>query len=61
MLTPLGIVGATWEQCPRGIDVVGGDEVNIEERWEDVFDVVEDTTWKWGPRIVFKQKDVEKA
>ncbi|NOV97119.1 serine hydrolase domain-containing protein [Isoptericola halotolerans] len=23
LLTPLGIVGATWEQCPRGIDVGG--------------------------------------
>ena len=23
LLTPLGIVGATWEQCPRGIDIGG--------------------------------------
>ncbi len=36
LLSPLGIVGATWEQCPRGIDV-GGWGLSISTRDITVF------------------------
>ncbi|KAF1943798.1 hypothetical protein EJ02DRAFT_299859, partial [Clathrospora elynae] len=35
-----------------GITIVG-DEVEIDEAWEDVFEVVETKDWKWGPQLRF--------
>jgi hypothetical protein len=40
-----------------GIKVVGNDEVANGEKWEDVFEIVEDPAWKWGQRLVFKEKE----
>ena len=40
-----------------GIKVVADDEVDIGEKWEDVFEMVQDEEWKWGPRLVFRRKE----
>jgi hypothetical protein len=43
-----------------GIKVVGDDEVNIGEKWEDVFEIVKDLAWKWGPSMKFKADENDK-
>jgi hypothetical protein len=40
-----------------GIKVVGVDEVDVGEKWEDVFEMVKDDEWKRGSRMVFSQKE----
>jgi hypothetical protein len=42
------------------ITVVGDDEVDIGENWEDVFEMVEDPAWKWGPCLHFKVNEKQK-
>jgi hypothetical protein len=43
-----------------GIKVVGDDEVDIGEKWEDVFEIVKDLAWKWGPSMKFKADENDK-